>query len=428
VIVNGVEWETESVEIEIEGDSGFSQNDLKIGMLVQVKGNLNDDNTTGTATTILFNDNVEGPITGISESSTGAVKTIQVMGQTVIVENGITFFDDTPPYSFAAMAVGDVVEISGLVNFDDTIQATFIELKADNLAAFLSGGNLLEITGVVSGLTADTFQINNLTIDFFGVTPRNGSLVNGALVEVKGNDLTGDTLTATDIEVKTAGLDIDDIDKAHVEGFITDFDPFAMTFRINGQLVDYSTAILIGGTEDELLDGIKVEAEGPIVGGELRAVKVEFRESIKFEANVATVQSESAILTLEGLPGIQVIVDDTLTEFEPEGSTLNDIVIGNEVEIRARMGAGDTIIATELEILDEPSDRSIIQGTVDSFEISGDVVIIGVTVDTTTINDDDFKDGDVIIGLVEFFNRIEVGDLVKARFRDGIWDQIEFED
>jgi hypothetical protein len=103
-------------------------------------------------------------------------------------------------------------------------------------------------------------------------------------------------------------------------------------------------------------------------------------------------------------------------------------VIGDEVKIRAREGSGGAIVAIELEILDQPSDRAIIQGPVDSFVSGGDVTILGVAVDTTTIDDDDFKDDDTVIGRAAFFNRLAVGDLVKARFRSDAWDQIEFED
>ena len=428
VFVNGVEWETDSVEIEIEGSPGFSESNLQIGMLVKVEGNLDTGGTTGTAATISFDDNLEGPISSITASSTGSAKTLLVMGQTVIVVNGVTFFDNNDPtFTFASMVVGDVVEVSGSTNFDGSIQATFIEKKADDLAAFLAT-NDLEIQGVVAGLAGNTFQINCLTIDFTGVTPSDGVLANGVLVEVKGNALAGNTLTATSVEVKPMGLGVDDIDEAEVEGFVTNLNTAAQTFAVNGQLVDYATAAFFGGTEAELLNGTKVEAEGPIVSGVLQAEKVEFKDSIKFEANAATVNVGAGTLTLEDLAGITVVVDDALTELEPAGSTLNDIVIGNEVKIRARDGSGGDIVAIELEILDEPSDRAIIQGTVDSFVSFGNVTILGVDVNTSTINDDDFKDNDTVIGRTAFFNRLAVGDLVKARFRSGAWEQIEFED
>jgi len=429
VYVNGVKWETENVEIEIEGSAGFTESNLELGMQVVVEGNLDDSGTTGTATTIHFSDNLEGPISSIAISSTGAVKTLAVMGQTVIVEDGVTFFDDNDPtFTFATMAVGDVVEISGPTKADGSIHATFIEKKADDLNTFISGGGELEIKGIVENLGADNFQISGLTIDFSGVAPRNGTLANGVLVEVKGSALVGNTLTASDVEIKTAGLGVDDIDKAHVEGFVTDLNTAAQTFSINGQSVDYSTASFIGGTEAELLNGTKVEAEGPIVSGDLQAVKVEFKESIKFEANTETVNVGTGELTLEDLDGVTVVVDDAITEIEPAGSTLSDIVIGDEVKIRARESSDGTIVAIELEIEDEPSDRSIIQGPVHSFVSFGNVTILGVDVDTSTIENDDFKDDDIVIGRVEFFNRLAEGDLVKARFRSNAWDQIEFED
>ena len=431
VFVNGVEWETDNSEFEIEGSPGFSESDLQIGMLVKVKGNLDAGGTTGTASTISFDDNLEGPISNpITTSSMGSVKTLLIMGQTVIVENGVTFFDNNDPtFTFATMAVGDVVEVSGPTNFDGSIQATFIEKKADDLTSFLATDDL-EIQGIVADLVGNTFRINGLAINFAGVTPRNGTIANGVLVEVKGDALAGNplTLTATDVEVKTAGLGVDDIDEAEVEGFVTNLNSGAQTFRVNGQLVDYSAAAFFGGAEADLLNGTKVEAQGPVVGGVLRAEKVEFKESIKFEANAVTVNTGTGTLTLEDLAGITVTVDDALTEFEPAGSTLNDIVIGNEVKIRARESFGGTIVAIELEILDQPSDRAIIQGPVDSFASFGSVTILGVDVNTNTIDDDDFKDDDTVIGRNEFFNRLAVGDLVKARFRANIWDQIEFED
>lgn len=66
----------------------------------------------------------------------------------------------------------------------------------------------------------------------------------------------------------------------------------------------------------------------------------------------------------------------------------------------------------------------------DSFVANTSVTIIGVVVNTTTIQNDDFKDNDVIIGEAAFFNQLNVGDLVKARLDlpSGNWNEIEFGD
>jgi hypothetical protein len=442
VFVNGIEWETTGTEFEIEGVGGFSENDLHEGMRVKVEGTFDDNSTTGTATRIRFDDNLEGPISSVTTSSSGSVKTLEVMGQTAIVADGVTFFDNNDPaFTFATLGpgnVGNVVEISGSTNFDGSIRATFIERKADDLATFLLTDEL-EIEGLVSSTNfnpPNSFEINGLAIDFTGVTPRDGVLAIGVLVEVKGNNLVGNTLFATDVEIKPAGLGLDDIDKAEVEGFVTDLDDVAKTFKVDGQPVDYATVILfIGGTEADLLDGIEVEVEGPIVGGILEAITVKYEDSVRFEANVETVDAGAGTLTLEGLPGITVQADDVLTEFDGVAD-LSGIDPGDNLKIRGRVSAtgpgGTTVSASEIELKSTtPDNRTIIQGTVDSFSEPADTVtILGiVVVDTSTINDDDFKDGGFIIGRAEFFRRLNTGDLVKARLDlpSGNWDQIEFE-
>jgi hypothetical protein len=57
------------------------------------------------------------------------------------------------------------------------------------------------------------------------------------------------------------------------------------------------------------------------------------------------------------------------------------------------------------------------------------VNVLGVAVDTTTIDDSGFKDRDAAFGADEFFARLSTGRLVKARFdlTAGRWNQIEFE-
>ena len=49
----------------MDGRSG-SEDDLGIGMVVLVKGTVNDDGVTGTATRVIFDDEVEGPISAMT--------------------------------------------------------------------------------------------------------------------------------------------------------------------------------------------------------------------------------------------------------------------------------------------------------------------------------------------------------------------------
>ena len=63
VIVNGVRFNTDSSEFEVENETSSSQDDLNVGMQVVVEGSIDDNGTTGTATRVRFEDNLEGPIT-----------------------------------------------------------------------------------------------------------------------------------------------------------------------------------------------------------------------------------------------------------------------------------------------------------------------------------------------------------------------------
>ncbi len=118
IIVNGITFETEGVEVEAEGVVNATTDDLQEGMVVEVEGTFNADGTSGTATKVKFEDDLEGPITSVTTSGTGLVKTLVIMGQTVIVESGLTQFDDNDPtFTFASLGAGnvsDVVEVSGL--------------------------------------------------------------------------------------------------------------------------------------------------------------------------------------------------------------------------------------------------------------------------------------------------------------------------
>ena len=441
IFVNGIEFETEGAEVEIENEASVpcspSATDdcgLREGMMVLLENAFDDNGNPTTVTKIKYADDLEGPISALTQDASGLVKTLTVLGQTVVLQKDVTRFDDSDPGfddfdDLNAGNVNNLVEVSGTINFDGSIMATYIERKA---LAPIPGG-LFEIKGTVSNLdpVLNTFDINGLTVDYAGVTPRDGTLGDGVMVEVKGDTFDGTTLFATDVEIQTAGIGLDDVAKVHVEGYVADLNSTAQTFLTNGQAIRYNGAVFVGGIASELADGVKVEAEGPIVNGVLQAVKIKFKDSVRFEANLATVNTGAGTLTLQGLAGI-TIQTDGLTFFDGFAG-LNDLAPGNNLKIRGRRQspAGNAVVATQIELIAAtPDSRTIIQGQVDSFVAFSAVTILGVVVDTTSIDENDFKDDDTPIGETAFYGRLDVGDLVKARFDidEGRWDQIEFQD
>lgn len=425
IVINGTRFEIESVELEIEGERFQNQSQAEVearlqpGMIVEVEAEGTDDNTVRQAVRIKFEDTLEGPISEIVETIPGAIKTFTILGQTVIVENGVT----QPSTSFTAFSLGDVVEVSGFQSSTGAVNATFIEAKP--------AGGELEVTGVVSNLSGTTFQINALNVNFSGAVLSNGAPANGRLVEAKGTvfDPATNTLVATSVEVKQPGLD--DADEAEVEGFITSLS--ASTFVVNSQTVDFTNAVFRAGVQDDLAVGTKVEAEGVIVGGILLADKVTFKAALKIEGNIAGLGAGAVeTFTIQGLPGIVVAVDDNLTEFRPLDDDPNNApAAGNNVRIRARE-SGNLLLAQRFEVVSaQPDNRLILQGLVDGFSATGggSVTILGITVDCSLISDANFKLEDTSIGRAAFFAGLQTGDLVKARAQLSggslTWQEIE---
>lgn len=449
VFVNGKRFEANDVEVRHDGITErctvnpTTTCGLKQGMTVTVNGSFNG--SSHTASTITQEDTVEGPIT--SKSQTGASNgTLTILGQTVMVDETTKFDDSSAPNKLNDLVVGDVVEVSGFVKNGTTgeIGASFIEKKvgASGCAA------VCEIKGVVKGHNhaTTTFQIGGLTIVYDTDNTNaildtiindmpipNGNNWDGVFVEVKGTDLTNPTtLIATKVEPENQGVG-NNVDEFEVEGFVTQAGTFS------GNIIDFTIGTtpvrttanteFRGGTVDEIVVGAKMSAEGRFDGSTLIAKHVKFHESVKLEGNAA-VNGNS--LTLAGLPGV-IITVNSQTELKGGGNpiTLNDLD-GNHVRVRGRVSGTSSVIATRIELQSPGNDDVDIQGPVQS--VSGQVLtILGVTINTSALNDDDFEGlNDQIIGRAAFFNAVEEGTLVKVqgRLTGSIvtWREAELED
>ena len=186
-----------------------------------------------------------------------------------------TSFDDSlSPASLAGLAQGQFVEVSGLFDADGNIGATRIE----------PGAGLVEVHGSIENLNAQTFNINDLVVNYISVPAiidnniPGGSLSEGLFVEVKGSNFGGGgELLATKIEADAPGIaaddriNFDDFDEVEVEveGFITrfvsatDFDIGGLPVVTNGQTT-YTFEDDSPATTADLGLNIKVEVEGDI--------------------------------------------------------------------------------------------------------------------------------------------------------------------
>lgn len=411
VIVNGIRFETDSATFTINGEPG-TQSDLAVGQFVVAKGELNDDLVSGSASDVVYEDNVKGPV----QSVDAALNRLVVLGQTVFVDASTSFDDNISPASIDGIAIDDIVEVSGLVGADGSITATRIEKKP--------AGTVFEVLGIVSSHDGanQLFQINALTVDYNGATLDNfpgGAISDGDLVEAKGSSLAPNgALIASSVELKTGIVSGADGDRVEIEGLITRF-ASSSDFDVSGVPVSTSgSTVFEGGVAADLGLNIKVEVEGDFdANGTIVASKVDIRRA-KVVRVVATVDSVDAANNSLVVLDISVSID-ALSRLEDKSNadvdplTTNDLNAGDYLEIRgSEFPAGSGSILAAIVEREDSDPETILQGFVTAF---GDptITILGVTIET---NGAVFRDvDDTVLSRAEFFNQLAVDSLVKAK-------------
>ena len=122
IFVNGIEFDVSRAGVTIDGTSA-TDTDLRLGMVVQVRGTVDAATATGVASSVEFDHDLRGPVEAVDVSAS----TIVVLGQVVLVSS-TTVFDGV---TLATLVPGDVVEVSGFIDADANIRATRVELQED---------------------------------------------------------------------------------------------------------------------------------------------------------------------------------------------------------------------------------------------------------------------------------------------------------
>lgn len=380
IFVNGVEFATTSATITVKGSSS-SESSLRVGQVVVVQGSISDDGKTGTARTVTYDQDVEGAVTAVNATA----NTFAVLGQTVRVTGTTVYDGGISPASILGLAVGNLVEVSGLPDSTGVIVASRVERKT-------SVGEL-EVNGRIASLdaTARRFTINGLTVDYSGATIANGTLAAQACVEVKGTSLAGTTLTATRVEVRSCTPATSANDRAEFEGLITRF-ASATDFDVGGQRVTTTaTTTFVNGASaaaaSDLRLNLKVEVEGTInAAGTLEARKVEIKPESSSRL-LGTVESVNATAGTVTLYGIAVTVNAS-TQLEDKSRLrisplrLADLRSGDYLELRGFRGTtANSIVATRVERQDVDNKLEV-QGLATAVT-RPNLTILGVSVATT---------------------------------------------
>lgn len=411
VVVNGVRYDTSSASIFVDGQPA-TQGDLRVGQVVVISGEVDDNQTTGTADEIHFDENVKGPVQSIDMVSGQLV----VLGQTVITGPDTSFDDNIQPASLAGLAIGDLVEVSGQTMADGSIVATRIERKP--------AGTAFEVHGTVTNLDSVNlrFTINALVVDYSVAILNDfpgGQISNGDFVEAKGSTLDANgALSASEVEFK--GLPVTGITGLYVEleGFITRF-VSAQDFDVAGiSVITNASTVFEGGVAADLGLNVKVEVEGELnANGAIVAEKVDIRraKAVRATALVDSVNVAGNSLVMLGI----TFSVDALTRLEDKSNAdveplrIADLNVGDYLEIRgSEFPAGSRQIIAALLEREDVDTRTILQGFVETVS-NPSFTILGVTITTTGTTV--FRDtDDSPISAAEFFSRVTAGSLVKA--------------
>ncbi|MFU8765483.1 MAG: DUF5666 domain-containing protein, partial [Haliea sp.] len=89
IFVNGVRFDTDDAEVIVNGEVR-GEEALRLGMVVLVSGEVDDDGVTGTAQRVLYDNELKGPISAIQIAPDGNSKLLTVLGVNVIVEKAGT--------------------------------------------------------------------------------------------------------------------------------------------------------------------------------------------------------------------------------------------------------------------------------------------------------------------------------------------------
>lgn len=349
VIVNSVRFDDNTARVEDADGNLKSRDDLRLGMSVEIEGGAIVPATapalaTSTASRIRYASEMVGAIELIDRSA----GTLTVLGQLVSTSTQ-TVFDDSLPGGLGALAVGRVIEVHG--QFDATVpryRATRIEPAA--------AGATPRLRVVVSQLdkAATTFRIGGATFAYGQASAVPTDLANGSYVRVAlqtGTDSAGRWVVSS---FKAGVSPLPDAEEATVKGLITDFTSIT-SFNVNGQPVTTGSATEFKDGSSGLAVGVRVEVEGAVNGGVLRADKVaietdaeESGREYEFAGEITSVNTSAGTFVLRG-----VTIGTSRGDLRFENGSAADLKAGAKVEVKGLLAAdGTTVEATSIEFDD----------------------------------------------------------------------------
>ncbi len=383
ILTNGVEYNTDNVttcEVDDVGASGTCEDSLAVGMSISMQVD-----ASGVATSIKYDDDLEGPAANVVASGTEGEFSFDVFGASVVTTSpGTQWRDFTTNPPLAAELDGANVEISGEWQ-GGTLVALYVEKQSDSTH---------EAKGTVGVVTGSMFplSLNDGTVIDVDATGSNLVPQEGDYVEVKGS-FDGVTFLATAVELEDED-DFDSDGEAKITGTLMANAESSTGFSIGNTDVSISGASSCDGLAGMLVEaeGTYDETTGVLVArecadeGDDLEMKCLLGASVTVDAAMPKVGSvectfPGAVGTLpiefRDMPDLALFSgDESLNRFD-----LSDVNSGDCVEIEASTGSSGAHVAglIELESIASACSSYKLEGPVDSFTDNVSITVLGVT-------------------------------------------------
>jgi len=358
IYVNGIHFNTDSVEVKIDGVPSDESN-LSVGMVVKVVGTVNSNGSEGVASQVFMSTAVEGLVFANNYSTDN---TINVMGQIINISNdthfnsdlsGITTFNDLVPND-------TVVEVHGYTGGNGEFFATMIQ-------AVEAGGTASEvkIRGIIQASTGttpgSTFMLGGITVQFDDTTSFSDGLqmtdlVNGRFVAVESTSFSSGMGQVFAAKIEPANQGEAEGTAYELEGVVTDITNIGSgEFHLNGQRVFFNlTTQFEGGTSADIQLNAELEAEGVVQSdGSILANEISFHteSDMEVEGLVTSIDPVARTLTIAGSTSVTV---NELTSYEDEVDELNhtfhfsQITVGMLIKAKYYVDSNMVNIATSI--------------------------------------------------------------------------------
>jgi hypothetical protein len=284
---------------------------------------------------IRFDSALVGPV----EAVDAAAGRFTVLGQTVSVDD-TTAFDERLAGRLALLAPGGWVEVYAL--YDPALQ----RYRATRVEPRLVQPLRYRIRGVVSQLEpgARTLRIGAARFDASGAPGMPADLANGQFVRLalEREPLAGGAWSVVAFSAGQRALG--DLDDMVVKGLVSTI-VGPRSFGVDGRLVDASAARF----EGMLQLGARVEVEGELRDGVLRARRVELRSDedehmrgFELHGPIESVNPAQRRFVLRG-----VTVSTTRSDLRYDNGSAADLMPGRRVEVKGRLAADGSVLEAE---------------------------------------------------------------------------------